>query len=118
MKAVALFVHFLIISSTSAFLNNGSVTPSKISNIPNQQPRSCRSYHGASSHYRNDGLLHLTSDGENAVSIRGGGGDATSFSPPIVAKLRAFLSMNFFLIGMAVVVSFAKIFPEVSIQES
>jgi hypothetical protein len=26
--------------------------------------------------------------------------------------------MNFFLIGMAVVVSFAKIFPEVSIQES
>ena len=59
----------------------------------------------------NDGLS-VTSD--NVVGIRGGGGEDDSSPPSIVAKSRAFVSKNFFLIGMGVAVSFAKLLPEVS----
>ena len=73
--------------------------------------------HLASSHHRdcsNDGL-HLTNKSSNDIfGIRGGGkGDV---SPTIAEKTRSFVSKNFFLIGMGVAVSFAKLLPEVSYQ--
>lgn len=109
MKAAALFL--LLISSTSAFLrapsNNGPVAPSWINHLL-QQPRCA--FPVGSSHCTNDGL-RVTAD--DVVRTRGGGDDT---SPAIVEKSRAFVSKNFFLIGMAVAVSAAKLFPEVSVS--
>ena len=45
----------------------------------------------------------------NVISLRGG--DTTTLS--IIDKSKAFISKNFFLVGMVVAVSFAKLFPEV-----
>ncbi|KAK1735467.1 bile acid:sodium symporter family protein [Skeletonema marinoi] len=86
MKAAALFL--LLLSSTSAFLrapsNNGPIASSAKMCLP-----------WTISLGTNDGL-RVT--GDDVVSIRGGGGDAAS--PSIVAKSKAFISKNFFLIGM------------------
>lgn len=120
MKAAALYLLFLLLSSTNAFLtaaapSNGSL----VSLRTNQQSARCvHSAHLASSHrhhhYSNDGL-HLTNRSSNDIfGIRGGGGEDAS--PTIVEKTRSFVSKNFFLIGMGVAVSFAKLLPEVSNQ--
>ncbi|KAL7478427.1 hypothetical protein ACHAW6_004192 [Cyclotella cf. meneghiniana] len=50
----------------------------------------------------------ITHDGGHISKLRGG--DSTSL--PLVVKINEFVSKNFFLIGMIVAVSFAKIFPE------
>lgn len=119
MKAAALYLLHLLSSSTNAFLtvaapSNGSLVSFSI----NKQPTRCvhsTATHLASSHHRdcsNDGL-HLTNRSSNdIVGIRGGGGNDAS--PTIVEKTRSFVSKNFFLIGMGVAVSFAKLLPEVS----
>lgn len=102
MRATALFL--LLISSTGAFLR-APVAPSRI-NHTSKQP-AC-AFPGRPSHLGTNDGLRVTSD--NVVDIRGGGD-----SPPsIIAKSGAFVSKNFFLIGMAVAVSFAKLLPEVS----
>lgn len=111
MKAATLFL--LLISSTSAFFlrapsNNGPVAPSRI-NVPPQKPRCAFPDTGTSSSHSNTDVLRVT--GDDVVSIRGGGNGT---SPSITAKSRAFVSKNFFLIGMGVAVSLAKLFPEVS----
>ena len=104
MKALLL----LCISSVTAFQRAVPVVaPSRINNTPRCAfPRP--SNLGTN---ENDGL-RVTSD--NVVGIRGGGGEDDSSPPSIVAKSRAFVSKNFFLIGMGVAVSFAKLLPEVS----
>lgn len=50
----------------------------------------------------------ITHDGGHISKLRGG----DSASLPLVVKINEFVSKNFFLIGMIVAVSFAKIFPE------
>lgn len=117
MKAAALYLLFLLLSSTNAFLtaaapSNGSLVSLRINKEPTRFVHSTA--HLASSHHRrhytNDGL-HLTKRSINdIVGIRGGGGD--NASPTIVEKTRSFVSKNFFLIGMGVAVSFAKLLPE------
>ena len=113
MKAAALYLLFLLSSSTNAFLtvaapSNGSLVSFRCVHSTG---------HLASSHHRhysNDGL-HATDRSSNGiVGIRGGGGDDAS--PTKVEKTRSFVSKNFFLIGMGVAVSFAKLLPEVSNQ--
>ena len=48
------------------------------------------------------------------LGIRGGGcSEDISSSPSVMDKTRAFVSKNFFLLGMVVAVAFAKLFPEV-----
>ena len=67
-------------------------------------------------------LLHPSDDDDNLkrstrdiiLDIRGGGGDNDiSSSSSVMDKTRAFVSKNFFLLGMVVVVAFAKLFPQV-----
>ena len=67
-------------------------------------------------------LLHPSDDDDNLrrstrdtiLGIRGGGGDDDiSSSPSVMDKTRAFVSKNFFLLGMVVAVAFAKLFPQV-----
>lgn len=50
------------------------------------------------------------------LTVRGGGGDDDDISSAL-EKMRAFVSKNFFLLGMFVAVSFAKLFPEVRLLE-
>ena len=101
----ALFL--LLIASTTAFQRAPPVVaPSRINNAP-KQPR-CAFPRPSHLGGTNDGL-RVTSD--DLVGIRGGGDGSP---PSIVAKSRAFVSKNFFLIGMGVAVSFAKLLPEVS----
>lgn len=50
------------------------------------------------------------------LTVRGGGGDDDDISSSL-EKMRAFVSKNFFLLGMFVAVSFAKLFPEVRLLE-
>ncbi len=112
MKAAALYLLFLLSSSTNAFLtaaapSNGSFVSLRL----NKQPTRCVRSTASSG---NDGL-HLNSrSSTDIVGIRGGGGEDAS--PTIVEKTRSFVSKNFFLIGMGVAVSFAKLLPEVSNQ--
>ena len=67
-------------------------------------------------------LLHPSDDDDNLkrstrdiiLDIRGGGGDNDiSSSSSVMDKTRAFVSKNFFLLGMVVAVAFAKLFPQV-----
>ena len=108
MKTTALLL--LLISSTNAFLrapaNNGVIASSRRGNNFIEQPR-CAVPSKKRCKYV-DGL-HATID--NVVGIRGGGDEKP---PSIITKSKAFMSKNFFLIGMAVAVSFAKLFPQVS----
>eukprot|EP00986_Skeletonema_menzelii_P012440 scaffold6877_cov135-Skeletonema_menzelii.AAC.6 len=88
----ALFL--LLIASTTAFQRAPPVVaPSRINNAP-KQPR-CAFPRPSHLGGTNDGL-RVTSD--DLVGIRGGGDGSP---PSIVAKSRAFVSKNFFLIGMA-----------------
>eukprot|EP00579_Thalassiosira_antarctica_P010733 CAMPEP_0201916580 /NCGR_PEP_ID=MMETSP0903-20130614/6183_1 /ASSEMBLY_ACC=CAM_ASM_000552 /TAXON_ID=420261 /ORGANISM="Thalassiosira antarctica, Strain CCMP982" /LENGTH=442 /DNA_ID=CAMNT_0048452435 /DNA_START=13 /DNA_END=1344 /DNA_ORIENTATION=+ len=60
-----------------------------------------------------DGNFSSISDGDNMrelMAVRGG--DTTSSTSSLVDKTKAFVSKNFFLLGMVVAVSLAKLFPE------
>mmetsp|Transcript_9615 Transcript_9615/g.20808 ORF Transcript_9615/g.20808 Transcript_9615/m.20808 type:complete len:439 (-) Transcript_9615:185-1501(-) len=63
-----------------------------------------------SSTFSNNSSDSNESNMDNVLSVRGGG-DASS-SPSMVEKTKTFISKNFFLLGMVVAVSFAKLFPE------
>ena len=63
-----------------------------------------------------DGNFSSSSDSDNMrglMAIRGG--DTTSPTSSLVDKTKAFVSKNFFLLGMVVAVSLAKLFPEVCV---
>ena len=56
----------------------------------------------------------LRSTRDIILGIRGGGGEGISTSSSsFMDKTRAFVSKNFFLLGMVVAVAFAKLFPQV-----
>lgn len=54
-----------------------------------------------------------SSDIMRRLAVRGGGGDDTSST---LDRTKAFVSKNFFLLGMVVAVSFAKFFPQVGMD--
>jgi len=101
------FLYLVVVSSTSAFLTQNE-RHRIISPVLSLSGRTAPLYPKPQS--KND--QRILTFHHTQLSVRGGGDDVISSSSSI-EKAKAFVSKNFFLLGMAVAVSFAKLFPQV-----
>ena len=103
------FLYLVVVPSTNAFLaqNERQRIVSPVSSLSGRTvplyPKS-----------KND--QRILTYHHTQLSVRGGGSDDDNNTSLSIEKAKAFVSKNFFLLGMAAAVSFAKLFPQVNQQ--
>ena len=119
------FAYILILFVSSAFPVKSDAFPITNKSIPNKGPSTYaaapkhssawtqRSYRLCALDHPIDASLDEKSNHNRIDLLNIRGGDATSAS--FIDKTKTFVSKNFFLVGMFVAVSLAKLYPEVRI---
>ena len=101
------FLCLVVVSSTNAFLTQNE-RHRILSPVSTLSGRTAPLYPKTQSKNDQRILTHHTQ-----LSVRGGESDDDNGTSSSIEKAKAFVSKNFFLLGMAAAVSFAKLFPQV-----
>ena len=107
------FLYLVVVPSTNAFLTQNE-RQRIVSPVSSLSGRTVPLYPNPQS--KND--QRILTYHHTQLSVRGGGSDDDNNTSLSIEKAKAFVSKNFFLLGMVAAVSFAKLFPQVREEAS